>query len=478
MQMSPKTFSFLEQAVAKWTDRVAIVEENKKTSFKELFISATSLCKLLKDTYDLKGKGIGFMCSNSSGFVSGLFGCSAAEAVVMPILPGTKSLEIENIFRESGINLLLAEKKNHFNFSLHHEKETINDDFYLYIFPEIKSTNIEEIFPGAAFIRPSSGTTGSSKGVVISHQAVFERTEAANDGLHLNEESNMLWVLPMAFHFVVSILLYVRYGVCTIISNHFLATSIIETANKYKASHLYASPLHYRLLASEKSQLKFETLRTAISTSAHLEPNVSKLFFTKYKIPVAQAYGIIEIGLPFINTNPEKQESIGKALPHYSAAILDEGMNELPFKNEGTFAIKGPGMFSGYLWAQRKKEDVLVNSWFLTGDIAKMDEDGFVFIKGRSKSIINVSGNKVFPEEVEAILKLHPDVEDTRVYGGRHPVTGEIVEAEIVLKAGASENAECLISMCGEHLIPYKIPQRILFVTEIAKTKTGKTSRA
>ena len=397
----------------------------------------------------------------------------------MPVLPGTKVSEIENVLTTSSINFLLVEKGNAFTFSKTAEKIDLSTEFDFYIFTGLPSKSVDNIFPGAAFIRPSSGTTGSSKGVVISHRAVFERTEAANDGLELNEESLMLWVLPMAFHFVVSVLLYVRYGMCMIICDHFTAISMLEYANHYKATHLYASPLHFRLLASDTSGMKFETLTTAISTSALLEPSVSVEFFERYRIPVVQAYGIIEIGLPFINgdKNISRSESIGKALPKYSAAILDNKMKEVPRGMEGAFAIKGPGMFSGYLWPIQKIDEVLVDTWFLTGDIAVMDDDGFVFIRGRIKSMINVSGNKVFPEEVEAVLKMHPAIEDARVYGGRHPLTGELVEAEVMLKPSFSKDAEEIISFCREYLMSYKIPQRIIFVREINKTPTGKIRR-
>lgn len=477
--MSKHVFSILEEASAKWSDRPAIIEGGENISFADLHESALLLCNKMESATDFRGKAIGFLCGNSSSFVSGLFACAKAGGIAMPVLPGTQGNELEHLFHQASINVLIAEKGNSFSFSAGVEKIDLNKEFDLYIFHQIKSKNIDDVFPGAAFIRPSSGTTGNSKGVVISHRAVFERTAAANNGLMLNENDVMLWVLPMAFHFVVSVLLYIRYGVCMIISDHFTAAAIVTNANLYHATHLYASPLHYRLLAAEKSDNKFNTLKKAISTSALLEPAVSKAFFDKYGIPVSQAYGIIEIGLPFINNEREnsKSESIGKALPEYSAAILDEHGRALPIGSRGAFAIKGPGMFSGYLWPVVSLEEVLADSWFLTGDIAEMDKDGFVFIKGRTKSMINVSGNKVFPEEVEAVLKLHPEVEESRVYGGKHPVTGELVEAEIVLKPMAKPNAEEIISFCRKHLLSYKIPQRIFFVDEIRKTKTGKISR-
>lgn len=476
--MNQHTVSFLEEASAKWQDGTAIIHNNKKTSFNELLISSRALAQALKQQVELNGKGIAFMCGNGSKFVSGLFGCSYAGAVVMPVLPGTKSIEIENLLRESSINLLLAENGNQIDFKIPFKEINVSDDFNLYIFQEIKTQIITELFSDAAFIRPSSGTTGDSKGVVIPHKAVDERTAAANEGLKLNSEHKMLWVLPMAFHFIVSVILYIRYGVTIIVADNFLANSILKLANQFKATHLYASPLHYRLLASDQSNLQFEKLTNAISTSALLESNVSRRFYERFNIRVVQAYGIIEIGLPFINTAENSHyDSIGKSLPAYKVAILDDEMNELPPNEQGAFAIKGVGMFSGYLWKLKTVEEVLINSWFLTGDIAEMDSEGFVYIKGRSKSMINVSGNKVFPEEVEAILKLHLYVEDARVYGGTHPLTGELVEAEIILKQGAEKNTESIIALCREHLATYKIPQRIFFVDEILRTKTGKISR-
>jgi long-chain acyl-CoA synthetase len=478
--MKFQVFTFLEEAAAKWQNKTAVYDNGKAISFNALHTSAFRLCAAIEAVKDLRGKGIGFVCRNGSRFISGLFACAKAGMVVMPVLHGTRPTEIEMLLRESSIGALLAEKENKFSFLSPFERHRVSDDFDLYIFPKAETLKINNLFPGSAFIRPSSGTTGASKGVVISHEAVFERTAAANEGLRLNDESRVLWLLPMAFHFVVSVILYMRYGTSMVICEDFTAESIVGLANRFKATHLYASPLHFRLLAAEENMLKFETLQTAISTSAQLESSVSKTFFQKYNIGASQAYGIIEIGLPFINNEKDnsRHESIGKVLPSYQAAILDENFQSLPPGNQGSLAIRGPGMFSGYLWPLKAISEVLADGWFLTGDIAEMDDEGFVFIRGRSKSMINVSGNKVFPEEVESLLNMHPDVSDARVYGGSHPITGEIVEAEIVLRPSAEKNPEKLISFCRERLLSYKVPQRIFFVEKISKTQTGKTRRA
>jgi len=477
-----QSIDILREASSKWPDRVAIFHNGQKTTFQNLQLEVNKLISLLTIVVSEKehGKIIGLLSGNNTNFITGLFAASAAGYVVMPIWKNLAPLEIEKVLEQSFTNIILIEKDASPLFTRQHERTTIDDHFDLITFTDIKCECINDKFPDAAFIRPSSGTTGNSKGVVISHQAVFERIIAANQGLELGPDDKVLWVLPMAFHFLVSICLYIYHGSSLIIIDDFFADSIIEESNRLHATLLYASPLHYRLLVASKGNEKFQTLKKAICTSAGVETGTIKKFKEKFDLNLSQAYGIIEIGLPLINLNndPDKEGSIGKALEAYQVNILDEDQNEVPANTPGMFAIKGPGMFSGYLWPPQSKEDVLINSWFLTGDIAQIDKEGYVSINGRMKSMINVSGNKVFPEEVEAILRLHPKILDARVYKGSHSLTGEIVEAEIVLHENSTLSVAEINVLCRKHLAAIKIPQRISFVSEIQKTNTGKTIRA
>jgi len=193
---------------------------------------------------------------------------------------------------------------------------------------------------------------------------------------------------------------------------------------------------------------------------------------------VSQAYGIIEIGLPIVNHRSANQhpEAVGHALPAYKVAVLNDENEELPSGQLGQLAIAGPGMFDGYLYPPTLRQENLNGQWFMTGDLATKSEDGLITIKGREKSMINVSGNKVFPEEVEHVLNVHPGVKVSRVFGGKHPLLGEVVEAEIV-STGKSVDPEELIAHCREKLSTYKVPQRIRFVDELEMTATGKLKR-
>jgi long-chain acyl-CoA synthetase len=282
----------------------------------------------------------------------------------------------------------------------------------------------------------------------------------------------------MAFHFVVSIVLYVRVGAAIAISRDFLAETMLDYSNRFKATLLYASPMHIRLLSGYAGVERLDSLRMVISTSTAISAADIKSFTEKYQKPISQAYGIIEIGLPIINhLNPEQNpEAVGYALPSYRVEILDDDNNILPPGEIGHLAISGPGMFDGYLSPPTLRQEILNGSWFMTGDLASKDLSGLITVRGRKKSMINVSGNKVFPEEVEHVLNAHPDVKESRVFGGKHILLGEVVQAEVV-SANGREDVEVLISFCREKLSTYKVPQRISFVKELQRTETGKLKR-
>src|ERR1019366_7814021 len=140
----------------------------------------------------------------------------------------------------------------------------------------------------------------------------------------------------------------------------------------------------------------------------------------------------------------------------------------------GEVALSGPGFFDAYAAPWQSRERVLCDGWFCTGDIGRVDEDGYLLLVGRKTAVINLAGRKVFPEEIEAVLNRHPAVSESRVYGRVHPHLGEVVEAEIVLSA---ENAgiENLSHFCREHLASYKIPTRFHVVPALPRTPaTGK----
>lgn len=330
-----------------------------------------------------------------------------------------------------------------------------------------------------AFIRFSSGTTGTSKGVVISHQRLEERITAANAALRIGAEDRVLWMLPMAHHFAVSIILYLYHGACTVIGTSHLAEEVLHTAARTGATVIYGSPFHYALLATDKSAFAWPSLRLAVSTAAPLTDAVADAFQSRYSKPLVQGFGIIEIGLPLLNheSPADAPTSVGRPLPAYRAELRDDDGGCVAHGEVGELWISGPGMFDAYLSPWQPCHDVCSDAWFSTGDLAESDASGRLFIRGRKKSVINVGGMKVFPEEVEAVIEKHPAVARCRVRGIHHAVLGGIPVAEVILASDEPFNPRELIHWCRKSLSAYKVPVKVKSVEVLDLTASGKIRR-
>jgi acyl-coenzyme A synthetase/AMP-(fatty) acid ligase len=221
------------------------------------------------------------------------------------------------------------------------------------------------------------------------------------------------------------------------------------------------------------------SLKKVISTSAGIGLDVCKAFKQRFSIDVSQAYGIIEIGLPILNytKSDEHPEAVGYAQPGYTVDMLDEHYKPLPNGQTGILGIKGPGMFDAYLLPPALSKDVLKNGYFITADYASKAVDGLIKVEGRSKSVINISGLKVFPEEVEAVLEMIPEIKQARISSSPHPLLGQIIEAEVVLKEGAEIEVEDVLTYCKKRLSAFKAPQRLKVVDSLPMTGSGKLQR-
>lgn len=330
-----------------------------------------------------------------------------------------------------------------------------------------------------AFIRFSSGTTGKSKGIVMSHAKLRERITAANAALEIGPGDRILWMLPMAHHFAVSIVLYLYHDACTVIGGSHLAAEVLEMARISRATVMYGAPFHYALLAADRGGYGWPDLRLAVTTAAPLTAEVAGNFRARFHRPLVQGLGIIEVGLPLLNTGgaADAPTAIGRPLPAYDVELRDDEGLPVAAGKVGEMWIKGPGMFDAYLSPWQPVGEILVDGWFATGDLAATDTAGRVHLRGRRKSVLNVSGMKVFPEEVEAALETHPGVRRCRVTGMPHPMLGTVPAADVVLRDGCDISARELIRFCREKLSAYKTPVRVSFVDALPLTASGKVRR-
>jgi len=236
--------------------------------------------------------------------------------------------------------------------------------------------------------------------------------------------------------------------------------------------------------SEEGKRFDLRTVRACISGGAPLAVAVRKKFIEMTGGNLVEGYGLTECS-PVTHINPlkdalPKEASIGIPLPATDAAIvdLDDPEKFLPTGEVGELAIRGPQVMRGY-W-DRKDESALVlrNGWLLTGDIARMDDDGYFYIVDRKKDMVDVGGFKVYPREVEEILFEHPEVKEAAAIGMVDPYRGEAVKAFVVLKDPTKRVSEAeIIQFCTERVAKYKVPKQVEFVGELPKTLVGKVLR-
>ncbi|MEI6377886.1 MAG: class I adenylate-forming enzyme family protein, partial [bacterium] len=444
---------------------VAVIEMGVTHSYGALNQWSEEIAGRLREEHRVTPSArIGLQCADGLNYIALALGVLRVGACFVPIAPELSKSEAETLASTLCLSGLLVGEKAAGLFSY--------SSTDLPLLPPWQDAFISM---NPALIRFSSGTTGASKGILLSHETLRDRIIAANEGLCIGPDDRVLWVLSMAHHFAVSIMLYLWNGASIVFPDSHHAADILAAAAAHGATVFYGSPFHYVLLSAERWPHVWPTLRLAVSTTAQLPATVGSDFAAASGVYPSQALGLMEVGLPFLNQpKPSKRpQSIGRPQPAFEAMLLGEDGAAAKQGNPGELFLKGPGMFDAYIEPWKKRRDILQEGvWFATGDIARMDVEGFYYLQGRTKPVINVGGMKFFPEEVEELLCSHPGVADARVKSISHPTFGSIPVAEVVASEISKPTIVELNIFCRKQLARYKVPAQILFVDSIARTST------
>ncbi len=474
------------------SSQIAIIDHKNRVSYGDLIKSANLAATELKSAGMKEYSKSVLIGSDSAEYLISALAILANRGVFVSAGKEISNIDFNNLLDGIDIEFAIIEEQFLKNLKPKLLKECKSLQVGSKIFTVFKkcrkntqnNSSFTDINP--AFIRFSSGTTGASKGIVLSHETIKARTEAANHALKISEADVVLWLLPMAHHFAVTIMLFLRKG-CTIdIAVDEKHSQIITKLLSGKITFVYATPYHYGNMIRAAQNMKKsgklqkiqvpDTVRLLISTAMPLTEDLCAKFADFFGRFLNQAYGIIECGLPFINTkaNAKTAITVGRHLPKYQVrlALQDES------DTAGEILIKGDGFFDAYYDPWCLKEEVLApGNWFHTGDLGKFLPGGYLHIVGRTKSVINFLGLKVFPEKIENILNTHPAVKEARVRGKNHSEFGEIPVAEIVPTYNSKICEIELTKYCSSHLPSHEIPQEFLPVEEIPKTRSGKILR-
>ena len=464
-------------------EKIAVVSGDRRVSYGDLFRHAREIADLL-DEHGIEGRiaRIGLQCPNGVPYIVLSMGILLAGACLVPLAEELTDTERGEIASTTALDLILAADELPWHGSGEIIAAAVADGTPWKLYrgdgsaPQFPEAGFQALNP--AFIRFSSGTTGTSKGVVLSHETLLARITAANAGLAIGPEDRVLWMLPMAHHFAVSIVLYLHFGATTVLEHSPLREDILATAEREDATVIYGSPFHFAMLSGDKGGFMWPSLRLAVATAAALPETTARAFEERFGKPLHQGLGIIEVGLSVLNLDSAgaKPESIGRPMPAYEVALLGDDGSPVAEGEAGEFHVRGPGLLDAYLvpWNPSPLKD----GWFNSGDLVRRDMDGDLFLMGRKKSVINVAGMKVFPEEVERVLNGHPGVKRSRVIGRIHPQMGQVPVAEII-----PENAEDvpkaveLQRFCKAVLSAYKVPMQVKVVEGLPMTASGKVRR-
>jgi len=477
--------SLVSASAARMPSRPALIVGGRVCTYAQLEEATARTAESLRVAGVVPGRKIALAAPNGPEFVAAMLGILRCGAIAVPCPADMQAPEraamLEMVRCEYDLSLA---KSGDAGTIIRPLTDRAAQPMHLSPTTCLASDPVDErlVAVDASNIRFTSGTTASFKGVVLSHGGIHDRIIAANQALRIGEDDVIFFALPMAHHFAVSVMLHLSVGATIVTGSLFLGDSMIRQVREHRATVLYSTPVTYRVMAEAPhvDPEAFRSVRLAISTAMALPPAVAIRFEESCRVPLLQALGIIEVGMPIMNLpRPDRQHhALGRLIDSFRARVVDEQGNDVPAGEAGELWLEGPGMLAAYYAPWRTQEEILHDGWFRTGDVVRRDSAGSFFLMGRSKDVINVGGTKVFPIEVEEVLHAHEAVAEAVVIRMPNDLLGEVPAAVVELHPGHATTAEALLDYCRGHLSTFKLPRSIRIVAQLPRTHSGKVARA
>jgi long-chain acyl-CoA synthetase len=328
----------------------------------------------------------------------------------------------------------------------------------------------------------TSGTTGRPKGAELTHSNMFMNAFCNADKLlGLKEDDVGIAVLPLFHIFGQTCVMnaFIYNGSTLVLVPRFEPEAALKAIQSAGVTVFQGVPTMYQYLLRHPELAEYDTssLRLGVSGGASMPVEVLKESEERFGIVILEGYGLSETSPTACFNRSEEQRKVGSiGLPIWGteAKVVDEEDNEVPRGERGELVLKGHHVMKGYYKKLEETKEAMKNGWFHTGDVATMDEDGFVFIVDRVKDMIVRGGYNVYPREIEEAIYEHEGVAEVAVIGVPHEELGEEVAAVVAMKEGESATEEEIITFTKERVAAYKYPRRVTFMDELPKTATGK----
>jgi long-chain acyl-CoA synthetase len=340
---------------------------------------------------------------------------------------------------------------------------------------------VQPVSGEVAVLLYTSGTTGRPKAVALSEQNIISNIEGCIAATGYDDKQVMLAILPLfhAYGLTVSTLLPLTIGGSVVVPEKFIPRQVLQLIEKYRISCLIAVPAQYRVLVKEPTPVDASSLWLCIAGAERLPEQVAREFQARFHRPLVQGYGTTELS-PVVSFSPAEDNapgSVGRPLPNIEVTIRDENDQPLPVGEIGEVCVAGPSVMLGYLGDREATNRKIRAGVLHTSDKGCLDKDGYLHLVGRADDLVKVSGEKVYPSEVENALETIDGVEEAAVVALPDEKHGSRLEAYVQLRQGVQLDEHQLRAACREMLESYKIPRGFHFVGQMPRTMTGKTDK-
>jgi len=500
-------------AVQEHRDEMALTFYGATLDFVRLEALSERMAASLTASGVKKGDRVALMLPNCPHYVISFFAVVRLGAIVTQVNPTYVEREILHILDDSGAETIIAYSdgytriknltgktalKNIVVVDLTGEPEDLEDGhagFDEFVSRDVPRVPLAEIDPAedVAVLQYTGGTTGVSKGAMLTHRNLVANVQQAldlfvSDPADFSDNQAIMGILPM-FHIfgLTCVMLFgLRQGLNQILVPRFDPAEVTDLVREHRPVMFSGVPTMYMALVASGVDLKgygFDGVRVFNSGGAALPVNLKHAFEEKVGNSLYEGYGLSEAS-PVTHFNPPfsgeaREGSIGVPVPGTDARIVDveTGSEEMPVGESGELVIRGPQVMKGYWNMPEETAEALRDGWLRTGDVARMDEDGYFYIVDRKKDMILASGYNVYPREIEEILFEHEEVAEAVAIGIPDEYRGETVKAFVVRKKESGVTEKEVLAFCKARLAPYKTPKTVEFREDLPKSAVGKLLR-
>jgi len=499
----------LERAAKRYPDKDALLFKEDKMSFKELKDKVDRLATFLSGFGIKKGDSVAILLPNLSPCVISYYAILRIGAIVVMNNPLYSDRELEHQLNDSGAKALITMDIFGNRMIDLRQKTGIKQIIYtsvlgtevkpaedVYEWEDILSKTspsppaVELSFDDVAMYQYTGGTTGVSKGAMLTHRNLSCNVQQLASWLisplkgGLKEGQGMSLSAPPFFHafgLTAAMNSSIYLGWTQVMIPRPQPDQLLEAIGKFKPTFIFLVPTMYIGILNHPDfdKVDMKSIKFCGSGAAALPVEVIEKIQKKTGSPLMEGYGMTEAS-PITHVNPfgglRKPGSVGVPIQNTLSRIVDlkDGITPVPVGEVGEIVFKGPQVMKGYLNMPDETAEALKGGWLHSGDLGKMDEDGYFYVVDRKKDMVVSGGYNVYPKEIEDVYLEHPKVAEAAAIGVPHPTRGEQVKLMLVLKEGENATEEEMIKYCSDKLAKYKWPTMLEFRSELPKSAVGK----